>query len=211
MLGAMKILIVDDHPLVRSGLGGVLKGLEAKVELIEAANGAAALGLAAEHADLDLSLIDLNLPDMNGLELLARLGSLVPDLPVVVLSGAEDPALMRLALDRGALGFLPKTALSEVVVPALRLVLAGGVYVPPQLAAGRGVRPALGVTPRQAEVLQLMLDGKSNKEIARVLDLSEPTVKAHMTAILRALNVRSRTQAMVAAARYGFRPADNSR
>ncbi len=208
----MKILVVDDHPLVRSGLGQILKGLEAQVEVIEAARGAAALEVAAAEPALDLALIDLNLPDMNGLELLARLGVQAPDLPVVVLSGAEDPALMRLALDRGALGFVPKTALSDVILPALRLVLAGGVYVPPQLVTGRhaGARPSLGVTPRQAEVLQLMLDGNSNKEIARKLNLSEPTVKAHMTAILRALNVHSRTQAMVAAARYGFRPADSS-
>jgi DNA-binding NarL/FixJ family response regulator len=206
----MQILVVDDHPLVRAGVREVLKGLDADVKVIEAANAALALEQVAANPGLDLALIDLNLPDMNGLELLAKLGARTPDLPVVVLSGAEDPALMRLALERGALGFVPKTALSDIIVPALRLVLSGGVYMPPQMLTGASGRPALGITPRQGEVLQLMLDGKSNKEIARALELSEPTVKAHMTAILRAFNVRTRAQAMVAAARYGFRSADSS-
>jgi DNA-binding NarL/FixJ family response regulator len=209
----MKILVVDDHGLVREGLRHVLKGLDAEAEVLEAPRGKVALALVAANPDVDLVLLDLNLPDMHGIEVLELIGQQQPDLPVVVLSGTEDAELMRKVLDRGAVGFIPKSTLSEVVVSALKLVLAGGVYVPPQILSARpaptnaprvGATP-LPITPRQVEVLALMLDGSSNKDIARTLQISESTVKEHVTAILRALDVRTRTQAVMAATRLGYR------
>jgi DNA-binding NarL/FixJ family response regulator len=199
----MKILIVDDHPLVRSGLREVLRGLDEQACVTEAASAGAALALLDDGASPDLLLLDINLADMSGIEVLKRLHGRHADIPVVVLSGIEDPPLVEQVLALGAAGFIPKAAGAEVIVAALRLVLAGEVYVPSRMP---GARPKLGITPRQAEVLQLVLEGLSNKEIGHTLGLAEQTVKAHVTEILRALDVRTRTQAVTAAARYGFRP-----
>jgi DNA-binding NarL/FixJ family response regulator len=206
----MKILVVDDHPLVREGLRHVLQAVADDVEVLEAARCTTAFELAAAHRDIDLVLLDINLPDMNGLEALDRLGLRRPEWPVIMLSGIEDRSLMRQCFDRGADGFLPKSSLSEVMLQAVRLVLAGGTYVPPELL---GAMPPpwsaaleLDLTPRQQEVLQLVVDGLSNKEIARSLNLSEQTVKAHVTTLLRALNVTTRTQAVVAITRLRVVP-----
>jgi len=204
----MDILVVDDHPLVREGLKHLLAGLHDNTRVLEAASAAAALETLAGRADLDLVLLDVHLPDRDGLSLLAEIGREAPDLPVVMLSGAQDPALMRAALDAGAAGFIPKSSLSQVVLPALRLVLAGGVYVPPEMVFARatgGPDPAAPLlTERQRQVLQLIVEGGSNKEIAAKLQLSEPTVKGHLVAVFRALQVRTRTQAIAAAARLGL-------
>jgi DNA-binding NarL/FixJ family response regulator len=207
----MRILVVDDHPLVREGLRQLVAGLEDGVEVIEASRADAALQALDEHPDLDLALLDLNLPDGDGLAVLAEFGRRAPDLPVVILSGVQDPVLMRAALDKGAAGFIPKSALSQVIVPALKLVLAGGVYVPPEMLGGRAIPGGMdgasgesGLTARQRQVLDLLVSGKSNKEIAAALQLSEPTVKAHVVAVYRALQVRTRAQAVAAAARRGL-------
>jgi DNA-binding NarL/FixJ family response regulator len=207
----MRILVVDDHPLVREGLRQLVAGLEDGVEVIEASRADAALQALDEHPDLDLALLDLNLPDGDGLAVLAEFGRRAPDLPVVILSGVQDPVLMRAALDKGAAGFIPKSALSQVIVPALKLVLAGGVYVPPEMLGGRAIPGGMdgaagesGLTARQRQVLDLLVAGKSNKEIAAALQLSEPTVKAHVVAVYRALQVRTRAQAVAAAARRGL-------
>jgi len=204
----MHILVVDDHPLVREGLRQVLAGLDAGANVVEAANAGAALAAIAGRADFDLMLLDLNLPDRDGLSLLGEVGRLAPDLPVVMLSGVQDPALMRAALDAGAAGFIPKSSLSQVVLPALKLVLAGGIYVPPEMLrdaetpAPDAQAPLL--TERQQQVLRLIANGASNKEIAAKLQLSEPTVKGHVVAVFRALGVRTRTQAIAAATRVGL-------
>ena len=215
----MKILVVDDHALVRAGLRHVLQELDADgVEVFEAGSGTAAFAMADEHPDLDLVLLDLNMPDMSGIDALDQLGQSHPDIPVVVLSGVDDLESMRAAFDRGAAGFIHKSALSDVLVSAIRLVFSGGVYVPPQLldpgelgGAGLGARHLssgggipLNMTERQQEVLQLVLQGKTNKEICRTLSLAEPTVKVHVSAILRILGVQSRTQAVLAATRLGL-------
>jgi DNA-binding NarL/FixJ family response regulator len=215
----MKILVVDDHALVRAGLRHVLQELdEAGVEVLEAGSGSASFSLADEHPDLDLVLLDLNMPDMGGIEALDELGRRHPDIPVVVLSGVDDMDSMRAGFDHGAAGFIHKSALSDVLVSAIRLVFAGGVYVPPQMlehnelsasalpvqhVLGAGVAP-LNLTERQQEVLHLVLQGKTNKEICRSLSLAEPTVKVHVSAILRILGVQSRTQAVLAATRLGI-------
>ncbi len=219
----MKILVVDDHALVREGLRHVLQDLDGeRVAIVEAATAAAALAGVSEHPDLDLVLLDLRLPDGNGLDTLRDLGRVVPDLPVVLLSGDESPEVMHAAFDRGAAGFIPKSSLSDVLLSALRLIMAGGIYVPPAMV-GRAAEPGpapgrpafdplaasrLDITERQTEVLRLVLQGLSNKEICRVLDLAEPTVKVHVSALLRALDVKSRTQLVLAAAGRGIIPVD---
>ncbi|MBL8488560.1 MAG: response regulator transcription factor [Rhodocyclaceae bacterium] len=219
----MKVLVVDDHALVREGLRHVLQDLDGEpVRIVEAASAADALAQARGHPDLDLVLLDLRLPDASGLDTLLELGRVVPDLPVVLLSGEESADVMHTAFDRGAAGFIPKSSLSDVLLSALRLVMAGGIYVPPAMlgrppeARAAPARPAfdpvaaarLDITERQAEVLRLVLQGLSNKEICRVLDLAEPTVKVHVSALLRALDVKSRTQLVLAAAGRGIIPVE---
>jgi DNA-binding NarL/FixJ family response regulator len=206
----MKILIVDDHALIREALGGALKALRADIQILEAVNCRQATHLVEETGDLDLILLDLNLPDRDGFSLLTELRENHPGVSVVVLSAHDDRNMVTRALDLGALGFIPKNADREVMLSALQLIFAGGVYIPPQ-ALDRGQPPArpavfgntaelpdLGLTGRQVEVLQLMSQGKSNKAICRALGLAEPTVKNHVTAILKALKVSNRTEAAIA-------------
>ena len=206
----MKILVADDHALFREGLSYVLARLGEPVETLQAEDGAAALALAEAHPDVDLVLLDLGMPGVDGLAGLRLLRARCPAVPVVILSGSEEPADVRLALDAGALGFISKSSSPEVMLSALRLVLSGGVYVPPSYidrAQGMAVPitaspvDSLGLTPRQLDVLRLLGRGHSNKEIARILDLAEGTVKLHISAILRTLGVHNRTRAVVAAAR----------
>lgn len=209
----MKILVVDDHALVREGLRQVLKGLDEQVEVLEAPHCARAFELAVLHADLDLVLLDYHLPDMNGLDALAIFGKKHPELPIVMLSGSVNPQIMRQVLAKGAAGFLAKSGLSDELLSALRLVLAGEVYAPPELLATPGIPAAQGadaentapqLTPRQEEVLYLLLDGRSNKDISQTLQLADETTKSHVTGILRAFGVQTRIQAVLAAGRHGY-------
>jgi DNA-binding NarL/FixJ family response regulator len=213
----MKILVADDHALIREALRHVLKELDGDVTVLEARDGGSTCRLVNENVDLDLLLLDLNLPGTSGFATLAELRRDHAALPVVILSAQEDAATMRAALDRGAMGFIPKSANNAVMLSALRLVLSGGRYVPPELLnAAPGVAlsdaplsapksPAeLGLTERQLDVLALMAQGKSNKQICRDLGLAEATVKIHVTAILRTLKVASRAQAIVAVNRLGL-------
>jgi DNA-binding NarL/FixJ family response regulator len=213
----VKILVADDHELIREALRHVLKLLDEKVIVLEVQDGGSALRLVNEHGDLDLLLLDLNLPGSDGFATLSELRRDHPALPVVILSGQEDATTMRTVLDRGAMGFIPKSANNAVMVSALRLVLSGGRYVPPELlnAAPGSILPNtnlsapkspadLGLTERQLDVLALMAQGKSNKLICRELGLAEATVKIHVTAILRTLKVSSRAQAIVAVNRLGL-------
>ena len=182
---------------------------------MEASDCRHALRLVEENADLELILLDLNLPDRNGFEVLADLRRRYPTISVVVLSAFHDRENVLRAFDLGALGFLPKSAPREVMANALRLILAGGVYVPPEALASaetttdRPARPFspadVGLTERQIEVLSLMMRGKSNKAISRRLDMAEPTVKHHVTAILKALKATNRTEAVIAVGELGWR------
>jgi DNA-binding NarL/FixJ family response regulator len=215
----MKLLIVDDHHLIREGLRPVLKrlggdGKEATV--FEAASFEAAVEYADAHSDLDLVLLDLRLPNVEGFAALLDLQERHPGLPIVVMSGEDDPVLMREAIEHGALGFIPKSSTSEVILSALRLVLSGGTYLPREIMAAPHASPAppapppslassLGLTPRQAEVLALLLAGKSNKSICRDLNLAEGTVKTHIAAVFKVLNVSSRVQAVIAASKRGIK------
>jgi DNA-binding NarL/FixJ family response regulator len=215
----MKILVVDDHPLILEALKQVLRDLHPDIEVLEARDATQAVEQTRAHPDLALVLLDLTLPRTHGLELLGELRRDSPDVPVVVLSATEDRETVLRAINDGAMGFIPKTAKTEVLIAALRLVFSGGVYLPPSVVAGPAnavsePRPAstgmrtpreAGLTERQAQVLALLVQGKSNKLICRALDLAEGTVKIHVTAILRALHVSNRTEALVAVSRMGLR------
>jgi DNA-binding NarL/FixJ family response regulator len=202
----MKILVVDDHVLIREALRGLFKELRPEATVLEAPDAARTMELLAEQPDIALVLLDLSLPDRDGLALLAEVRGRHPGIPVVVLSGFADRANVVRALDHGALGFIPKSAGREVMISALSLVFSGGVYIPPEILPVRPkASPAdLGMTERQVDVLALMMQGKSNKAICRRLDLAEPTVKNHVTAILKALGVSNRTEAVLAVSARGW-------
>lgn len=221
----MKILVVDDHLLVREGLKSVLKQVDCRVEVLEAGNAAEALRLVGMNEDLDLILLDLGLPDCGGRHVLEEIRRDHGDIPVVVLSASTDIADVLCCIQDGAAGFIPKSSTAGATLGALRLVLSGGVYLPPDILlaqegrrdhderrpASRGLADApgaaaesLGLTNRQAQVLALLVQGKSNKAIGRDLDLAEQTVKAHISAVMRALNVTSRTQAVIAVGQLGL-------
>jgi two-component system, NarL family, nitrate/nitrite response regulator NarL len=205
----MKLLVVDDHPIVREGLAAFLEQLGPDTAVLQAGDASRALALAADHADLDLVILDLCLPGLDGLSAIAEFGRAHPELPVIVLSASEDAQQARAALARGALGYVPKSASRHALLSAIRLVLNGEIYVPPLvLAYSETPEPAAGavrtnsdqprLTDRQIDVLRRLSEGQANKTIARDLDLSEKTVKAHVTAIFRALKVVNRTQAAAA-------------
>ena len=209
----MKILVVDDHALVREGLRQVLKGLDADVDVLEAGLCSRAFELAALHTDLDLVLLDYHLPDMNGLDALDIFARKHPELPIIVLSGSVNPRVVRQVMNKGAAAFLTKSGMSDELLAVTRLVLAGDVYMPPEVMAAMADQPEVELqagqsapqfTPRQEEVLYLLLDGYANKEIGRMLSLSDETVKNHVTAILRRFGVTTRTQAVLAANRHGY-------
>jgi DNA-binding NarL/FixJ family response regulator len=216
----MKVLIVDDHPLIREALANVLAELGREVTVLQAESLKGALAELAAHSDATLILLDLMLPDAEGMSVLGEVRQAYPDVPVVVLSANDNRATVLAAIDGGAMGFISKRSASPVLVNALRLVLAGEVYIPPEVlraetlprpVAGATLAPGtrrtgeeLGLTPRQMDVLTLLVQGKPNKVICRELGLAEGTVKTHTAAIFRALAVSNRTQAVFAVSRLGI-------
>ncbi|HYD32025.1 MAG TPA: response regulator transcription factor [Azospirillaceae bacterium] len=221
----MKILIADDHELFRDGLRHVLEQLDDTVTIVEASDYPQALSVAEAEDDIDIVLMDLAMPGMTWAEGLQALRERLPQsVPIIVLSASDDRRNVLQAVNLGAAGFIPKTSSSRVMLSALKLVLSGGVYLPPALleqslsgASGFDSAPPISaenaasfLTPRQREVLTLLGQGKSNKEIARVLQLAEGTVKLHVTAILKALNVNNRTRAVVAASQLGLTSTDSA-
>jgi len=219
----MKFLVVDDHVLIREALRGVLRELAADSTILEAGDSRQAMRLVADNPDLQLVLLDLNLPDRNGFELLAELRDRHPAISAVVLSASQDRDDIARALDLDALGYIPKSVRREVMLSALELIFSGGIYVPPEILNRPTPVPAMsswsesrsrtaaefGVTERQMEVLSLMMHGKSNKAICRALGLAEPTVKNHVTAILKALKVTNRTEAVIVAGAMRLWPQRN--
>ena len=210
----MKLLIVDDHAILREGLVALLRQFEQGTDVLQASDTAEGLRLVEAHPDLDAVFLDLNMPDQSGMEVIPVFAKRCPQLPVIVLSSSENPSDARLALKSGAFGYVPKSASPRNILSALRLVLAGEIYVPP-LMLDLGPVPTDGsarvaseagerLTERQTEVLRQLCRGLSNKEISRALDLSEKTTKSHITAIFKALNVVNRTQAASAARRAGI-------
>jgi len=205
----MKILLADDHKLVRAGLVLVLKQMDASVVLLEAGSGREAIEIAEAHSDLDLVLMDLDLPNGTGLEAMASINMKAPELPVVILSAIEDQSMVSRAMKLGARGFIPKSASGEVMVNSLRLVLSGGICLPPgycEPVRGDASSQIPNLTQRQMEVLHLMAKGSSNKEIARDLDISENTVRVHISAVIGALDATNRTEAAYSAMRMGIIP-----
>ena len=213
----MKALIVDDHPLIQHAVGNVLRGLDPSAEIAVAGDCDRALEIAGEGTEPDLVLLDLNLPGLSGIPALRLWRTRFPAVPIVVLSGLEDQQTVLAAITAGAAGYIPKSSSNEVMHHALRLVLAGGKYLPPELLAGVGATTSpglqrramhtietLGLTERQLAVLRMLAKGASNKVICRELGLAERTVKAHVTAVMRSLKVSSRTQAAVEAVRLGL-------
>ncbi|PHS78593.1 MAG: DNA-binding response regulator [Rhodospirillaceae bacterium] len=205
----MKILLADDHKLVRAGLVLVLKQMENSVEILEAGTGQEAIETALGNSGIDLILMDLDLPEGNGLEAMTAIHGEKPSVPVVILSAMEDQSMVSRAMKMGARGFIPKSASGEVMVNSLRLVLSGGVCLPPgyhEPQKGENDTKTPNLTQRQMEVLRLMAKGSSNKEIARGLSISENTVRVHISAVIGALDASNRTEAAYSAMRMGIIP-----
>jgi DNA-binding NarL/FixJ family response regulator len=224
----MKVLLIDDHPLILSALQSVIEGLGSDTTVIGANSARAAREALKVHTDFDLVLLDLHLGDADGFEVLVEFRATYPALPVVVVSASDRTSDVIRSIDAGAMGFVPKRASNETLFEALHMVMSGGIYVPPMTMGSEpatkpegdtvpsvlrvvregghdnGFPPGsmaladIGLTPRQTEVLALLLKGQPNKLIARELNLSVETVKDHVAAVLRTLNVSSRTQAVLA-------------
>jgi len=224
----MKVLLVDDHPLILAALRSVITGLGDDVVVVGASSGDEAREVLARDAEFDLVLLDLALGDADGFDVLIEFRAKYPALPVVVLSASDRTSDVIRSIDLGAMGFVPKRASNDSLFEALHMVMSGGIYVPPMTMGSERSEPrpegdtvpsvlrvvresaenqpyqtavplaSLGLTPRQTDVLALLLQGKPNKLIARDLNLSVETVKDHVAAVLRTLNVSSRTQAVLA-------------
>ncbi|MCC6192893.1 MAG: response regulator transcription factor [Burkholderiales bacterium] len=219
----MKILLADDHALIRSGLRNELAEVDAAAEFVEAWDVASLCASFEAHGDLDLAIVDLTMPGMNGGATIADLRQRFSTVPLVVLSAADAAEGARMVLRAGAAGFIPKTAMSKVMLQAIRLVLAGGRYLPPELlhlidrqdtAAAEEIPPSAALpaadarrrallSERQREVFDLLAQGLSNKMIARRLGVTEGTVKSHVAAIFDVLDVHNRVSAVAAARAAG--------
>jgi DNA-binding NarL/FixJ family response regulator len=203
----VRFLIVDDHPLFRDALHGAVRVAYPEVDTAEARSIAEALDLIGSGAPFDLALLDLSMPDVQGFEGLLQLRTRHPRLPVIVVSGHEDSRVIAEALSYGAAGFVPKSARKDDLAAAIRSVMEGAVYVPENYEPGppdggsadraEMVRRLSRLTPQQLRVLQMLRQGLLNKQIAYELQVGETTVKAHVSEILRKLNVYSRTQAVI--------------
>jgi DNA-binding NarL/FixJ family response regulator len=224
------LLFVDDHVLFREGVILLLQRIDPAVTVFESSTLGGGLRILQNECEIEIVLLDLALPDGSGLDGIALIRREHPDVPVVVLSASDDKSTVLEALDHGAVGYIPKSSSFSVMLGALKLVLSRGIYLPPSVFLGEkpsprtpalgqskhqgdSVTPAdLGFSDRQAQVLYLILQGKPSKLIARELELSLSTVRSHTTAILRCLNVTTRTQAVIVASKIGIRfdqPATN--
>jgi len=225
----MKVLLIDDHPLILQALQSVIQSLGSDTTVVGASSARAGREILKADADFDLVLLDLHLGDADGFEVLVEFRRTYPSLPVVVVSASDRHSDVIKAIDLGAMGFVPKRASNDSLFEALNMVMSGGIYIPPMTLGSEPPAPKpegdtvpsvlrvvgdhaqdssfpsakspladIGLTPRQTDVLALLLKGLPNKLIARELNLSVETVKDHVAAVLRALNVSSRTQAVLA-------------
>lgn len=219
----MNVLLIDDHPLILTALQALVKGLGDHVDVVSVGSARDARDALAAGMEFDIALLDLQLGEDDGFALLSELRTGYPALPIVIVAASEHRDDVMRAIDLGAMGFVPKCTANAMLMDALRLVMAGGIYLPPSIMKAPsqprplvpgGQRQAwdgpldesraaatletLALTPRQKEVLALLLRGQSNKLIARALNLSVETIKDHVAAVLRTLKVSSRTQAVVA-------------
>ena len=203
----MKIAIADDHNLVREGLAAVLAQIEDVTDVIEAGSLDELMVGLADHPDVGLVLLDLKMPGMNDITTLVQLQDAYPTAPFAILSATEVKAVAQRFLDVGAAGYIPKSVNNEVLLSAIKLIISGGIYVPSIASGHIGTDPgesSLNLTDRQHDVLVLMVEGLSNKGIARVLGLTESTIKTHSSAILKALGVNNRMKAIREAIRLGI-------
>lgn len=223
----MKIIIADDHALVREGVAHTLQAEWSDLQALQADNGPNLVALLRQNTDADIVLMDLFMPGADGFGLLENICNSWPDMKIVVLSASENSSHMRKAIDIGASGYIPKSLTREVMIGAMRLILAGGIYIPPASLNEEeqvsdfdfneaDIDPVLikealpKLTVRQRDVLALLAGGRTNKEIAEALDLSEYTVKIHITAIFKALKVSNRTQAVIVARKFGVKPSSET-
>lgn len=211
-----RFVLIDDHALFREGLGHLLRGFSPAAEILEA-EGLHDLADIPRPGDVDLVLLDYHLPGVAGLEALAQARQFFESATIVVVSGEDDPATIRAVIQAGAGGFIPKSSSSRVLIAALSLVTAGGTYLPPEIlhnapdeAARRQTEeeskdaPLQMLSERQREVLRRAIQGKANKVIARELNISDHTVKVHLSLALKTLGVKNRTEAVYAAAKWGL-------
>jgi DNA-binding NarL/FixJ family response regulator len=209
----MNLLLVDDHALFREGLRTLLLKISPDVTIHEAASLEGAVD-ECRSTQFRMVLLDLGLSTSDGLDTLDAFRNSVPNVPVIVLSGDEQPQHIRAAIDRGAVGYVPKSHTADLMIAALRFVLAGGIYLPPgALEDELGIEPSARsasanafarLSPRQQQVAQLLLQGQSNNVIARKLGFSEGTVKAHVSAIYQIVGARNRVEAVTLAAKSGI-------
>lgn len=212
----MKLILADDHTLFRDGLALLLKAHCADSEVWEGDGLDAALAEAQAHPDADFALLDLHMPGMEGVQGIRRFVELHPKLPLIILTGAEDPQQIQSVLSAGASGFIPKSSTPAVMLSAIQLVRSGGTYIPPQFLSSASVsahtppsahireRAQTQLTDRQMQVLRLLAAGKPNKAICRELNIEEGTVKAHIATVFRVLNVANRTEAASVARTIGL-------
>ena len=217
----MKILLVDDHALFREGMHHIVRQLDEKIDILDAGSFSDAMAVAEKNPDLGLVLLDLRMPDSHGVDAVSVFHASHPDIPLVVVSGTDYRSSIEHAMNSGAMGFISKASNSKDMLQALRIVLGGGIYLPPQLLQhalsgmdegrkdGRSWRiNKFGLTARQMDVLQHLARGLSNKDIAQAVGLAEGTVKIHVAAIFQALRVNNRNEAARTALSMGLVAGD---
>ena len=215
----MKLLLADDHALLREGLAAVIAQMDEISDVIQQGSGADTIAAIANDELIDIVLLDYDLGDIDGITVLNNIKSTNPEIPVVMISAHQDAELIRRALNHHASGFITKTSTSEVMISAIKLVLAGGIYIPSEILSPTAttIKPAATqhlaskpltreyqLTERQMDVVKELGKGLSNKEIARNLDMSPSTVKVHIAAILKEFEVKNRTQAVNIAQQAGY-------
>ncbi len=200
----MKLLSCDDHSLFREGLRQVLLDLPASYELLEARSAAETRRALESNPEIGLVLLDLELPDARGIDLLTELRERFPLVGVAVVSASERPADVSACMELGAVGYIPKSSDRGQMLEALQVVLAGGAWVPPELLSALRRQPLPGLTPRQRDVARLLAKGLTNREIGGVLGIGSGTVKTHVAAILRELAVSNRTEAVLELVDHGI-------
>ncbi len=201
----LKTLIADDHPLIREGIQNVVQHIDAEHIIFLAADFPEAQEIMRQHADIDLIILDLCMPGMHGMSSLLELRQKKPSTPVVVISASDNIDDIRNSINSGANGYIHKSSSNDVMLNALRLILSGGLYLPPQWTQQKESEDMDTIlTPRQKEVINLLAFGKANKEIAREFSISDKTVKAHLSEIFKRLNADNRTQAVYHAKKLGL-------
>ncbi|MCB1420471.1 MAG: response regulator transcription factor [Notoacmeibacter sp.] len=214
MASGLKFLVADDHPLFRNALKQALQGLAGETEILEAGDFDSAKQTVLSHEDLDLVLLDLSMPGTSGLSGLVGLRGMQSNVPFVVVSATDDPETIRRSLELGASGFISKSSSIEDIRGAVEAVMAGEVWTPPSIDLGVEHDPEISdliariqtLTPQQTRVLSMLAEGLLNKQIAYELNVSEATIKAHVSAVLQKLGVDSRTQAVIRLAKIGSEP-----